>query len=564
MKGLIFDKIKQSGQVMRICLLAVIFVMTFTGNNIVMVRAEESSSKSSEHASHDYRDHAIEELRVYYENMKLMYDLSDDAIKKMNKLYSTANHYIDNNSMTVSGVDAYVSQVKSYLDKVATNDVDKSSTKDFLMLSNEVPVTSAKYGEATFMVISLINMGTVDIRDIVLQPVVSNDVTKWPFEIQQAYDAQTIQMAPASDSVDEAYANRMDLGWNFQVRDDVKTGYYPVTFKAKYYVNAAYEEADIVAYINITGRPENGKLTDTEEEKISKPRIIVTGFTTNPGEVYAGDTFTLDVTVQNTSKSETVSNVLFNLEATVEGTDSIASYEAFLPTTGSSSVYVDSIAPGASYDITKEMEVKADLAQKPYVMKVKMTYEDSDHTEYTDTASVSVPIRQELKVDTGTADVLPADIMVGEESNIIFDVYNTGKTTLYNVKVTFDSDILDSGITYLGNVQPGATANADSTVSAIAAGDDSGHVNAVITYEDEKGKEFSMTKDITLFVREEMMEDPSDFMDDIPEEPEKSFPVVWVIVGVVVVAAGVVTVIVIKKKKDKKKKEQTDLEDDLL
>lgn len=556
-------KEKWSRHFLKISLLIVILVMTMLGN--MFTAFAEESTYSSDHASHDYKDDAIEELRVYYENMKLMYDLSDDAIKKMDKLYSTAYNYIDNNSMTVGAVDAYITQIKSYLDKVETNDIDKSSTKDFLMLSNEVPVTSAKYGETTFMVVSLINMGTVDIKDIILQPVVSNDVTKWPFEIQQSYDAQTIQMAPASDSVDEAYANRMDLGWNFQVRDDVKTGYYPITFKAKYYVNAAYEEADIIAYINITGRPENGKLTDTEEEKTSKPRIIVTGFTTNPGEVYAGDTFTLDVTVQNTSKSETVSNVLFNLEATVEGTDSIASYEAFLPTTGSSSVYVDSIAPGASYDITKEMEVKADLAQKPYVMKVNMTYEDSDHTEYTDTASVSVPIKQELKMDTGTADVLPNAIMVGEDSNIIFDVYNTGKTTLYNMKVTFDSDALDSGITYLGNVQPGATANADSTVSAIAADDGSGVVKAVITYEDEKGKEYSTTKDITLSVTEAMVEDFTDYsMEDIPEESTSSFPVVWVIIGIIVVVAIVVVVIVVKKKKDKKIKEQKELEDDLL
>ena len=301
---------------------------------------------------------------------------------------------------------------------------------------------------------------------------------------------------------------------------------------------------------------------EDENGKTSKPRIIVTGFTTDPGEVYAGSTFNLTVTVKNTSREQAVSNVLFNLEATVEGNDTTLGYDAFLPVSGSSAVYVDRIAAGATYDMTVEMEAKADLAQKPYVMKVNMVYEDDKHNEYTDSANVSVPIKQELKYDMGTIDVTPEDVCVGEESNIVFDIYNTGKTTIYNVKITYEDESLESGVTYIGNIQPGATANVDSTVTAIAPNADRGYVNCIINYEDEKGKPIKEVKQMKLNIMEAMEEpdfDPSLYEDMEPEPQGLPLPaIIGIGVGVVVIIGIVVTIIL---KKRKKKQEQIDLED---
>ena len=134
-------------------------------------------------------------------------------------------------------------------------------------------------------------------------------------------------------------------------------------------------ETDITTYINIKGSDPKKKLIkdeDDEDKKAANPRIIVTGYRTDPGEVYAGATFNLTVSVKNTSRQTAVENVLFNMEATVEGKDADATYAAFLPTSGSSSVYKERIAPGETYDMSIEMEAKADLSQKPYVLTVNM------------------------------------------------------------------------------------------------------------------------------------------------------------------------------------------------
>ena len=84
------------------------------------------------------------------------------------------------------------------------------------------------------------------------------------------------------------------------------------------------------------------------------------------------------------------------------------------------------------------MTAKSDLSQKPYQLDVTMDYEDDAYTAYTSTADVSIPIHQAAKFELSTPEILPATISVGNEADIMFSIYNTGKTTLYNVQVKFE------------------------------------------------------------------------------------------------------------------------------
>ncbi len=364
----------------------------------------------------------------------------------------------------------------------------------------------------------------------------------------------------------DAFNKRMDIGWYFNVRSDVLTGCYPLPFHATYYQNGTLVETDITTYINIKGANPNKTLIEDPNKQTSNPRIIVTGYKTEPEVVYAGSVFKLSVSVKNTSKRTAVENVLFNLEATVEGKDADATYSAFLPTSGSSSVYTERISPGETYDMSIEMEAKSDLSQKPYVLTVNMKYDTDEQINLSDVAHVSVPIKQEAKIDTGSAEIIPESIPVGDQSNVMFSVFNTGKTTLYNVKVTYESETVESGITYLGNVAPGATQNVDSMLTGIAPDTGEGIVKAVITYEDEAGNETRFEKDLNLLVYEMNFDEG---MQDIPMEPieeepqKKGLPIAALIgIGVGVIAVIVIVVVIIsKKKKAKKHKEDMDLLD---
>lgn len=552
-----------------IMLLTVVFMCgsTFTAyaDNDDDSSNESSLESTIDYASDEWKEHIRGELNRYYTDLKTRYSLTDEKLKKMDKIYNNAMTYMKNAGLTMSELTSYESEVESYLLEIAKENT--TGTEKFLMLSNEVPINDAKYGEQTFVVLSLINLGKADITDVVVTPTVSNDKTKWPFDINQAYDAQCVQIIQASDNTTDAYNKRMDIGWYFNVRKDVLTGCYPLTFHATYYQSGALVETDIVTYINIKGSNPSDTLIKDENEQQSNPRIIVTGFKTEPETVYAGSTFMLTVSVKNTSADTTVKNILFNLEATVEGNDTTATYAAFLPTSGSSSVYAGSIAPGETYDMSIEMEAKSDLAQKPYVLTVNMKYDTDEQINISDSAHVSVPIKQESKLDTSSAEIMPESIAVGEQSNIMFSVYNTGKTTLYNVKVSYKSDTVDEGLTYLGNIAPGATGSVDSMVMGVAPDTGDGIVKAVITYEDEAGNETQVEKDLNLSVYEMSYEEfDTDMNYDEPMEDEtsqKKLPVAVIIACIVIIIAAIIIIIVIrKKKKAKQHKEDMDLLDE--
>lgn len=557
-------------------LVLILMAVLLCGNTMTALANEDRSdnkptqnSPSDEYASKEWKDQIRGELNRYYTDLKMRYKLTEDKRKRMDKIYNSAMTYMENAPLTMSELTSYEAEIEGYLKEILEE--NNSGTEKFLMLSNEVPITSAQYGELTFVVLSLINLGKSDITDVVITPTVSNDRTKWPFDINQAYDAQMLPIIQASKDITDAYNKRMDIGWYFNVRQDVLTGCYPLSFHATYYQNGALVETDITTYINIKGAdPEKLLIKDEDEpeKKTTNPRIIVTGYRTEPEVVYAGTTFKLTVSVKNTSRETAVENVLFNLEATVEGKDADATYSAFLPTSGSSSVYTERISPGQTYDMSIEMEAKSDLSQKPYVLTVNMKYDTEDQINMSDVAHVSVPIKQEAKVDTGAAEIMPESISVGEQSNVMFSVFNTGKTTLYNVKVTYESATVESGITYLGNIAPGATQNVDSMLTGIAPDTGEGIVKAVITYEDEAGNETRFEKDLNLLVYEMVMDEG--MMEDIPMEPiedenaKKKIP----LAGILGIAAAAIVVIVVviaiisKRRKAKKHKEDMDLLDE--
>ena len=191
-----------------------------------------------------------------------------------------------------------------------------------------------------------------------------------------------------------------------------------------------------------------------------------------------------------------------------------------------------------------------------------MKYDAGTMFDLTDKASVSIPISQESRFDTSIPEVVPADITVGSQSNVMFSIYNTGKTTLYNVQVKFKADSIDEASSFVGNLQSGATGSVDVMLTGIAATMDDGTVTMEISYEDDAGKVTTEEKTITLFVTEMIMDDMmgddmmgEDFMVDGEGGPKKGLTA-GVIVGIVVsvlVAFGVVGLIIFLQIRKKKK-----------
>ncbi len=515
---------------------------------------------------------AKSELATHANNLIVINSLTGSDKQKILDMLEEARHKVGSDYNHAGGYEemrAYVSSVISMMDAVIS--AIPSSTSDFLSLADTYQTPTVKYGQAVTIVLPVVNLSTAEIRDVMIKPHVSNLVNEWPFEPSSAGTTRNILSFPPYDNKKNMEVVRQDVSFNFVVRSDVKSGYYPLKFDLAYTRNGKVEKAELTTYVKTIGKADSGSLDDGgegDETQKSKPRIIVTGFETMPGDVYAGSTFTITIHVQNTSKSDSVRNVLFNMQAKEEGKDEDSKFAAFLPTSGSSSVYVDSIAPGASKDLVIEMSAKSDLAQKPYVLDVNMKYDSAEAVDLTDTASVSIPILQEQRCETGDAEVTPSDITVGGQANIMFDVYNTGKTTLYNVWVKFEGESITGGDSFLGTISSGETGSVDAMVTGAAATMDDGKIKAVISYENESGVVSTVEKELELFVMEEMMGEFTDDMMGIEgdmgdmgemEGGGKKFILPIVLAVIVLAIAG----IILFRIRRKKKKEQEELEADL-
>ena len=444
------------------------------------------------------------------------------------------------------------------------------STSEFLRLTDNYQTQTVQYGQAVIIALPVINYSKSPLKDVVVSAKISNLVSEWPFVPNVAGATQTIRNFPAYDRDKDIHDVRQDIGFNFIVREDVKTGDYPLEFEFTYTREGTVESCTLTTFVQTIGKEDSGYLDEsTDKDQVSKPRIIVTGFETVPAQVFAGDTFTLRIHMKNTSDSTPVTNVLFDLQAMEEGTEKDNTFAAFLPTSGSSSVYMDSIAPGQTKDIEMEMSAKSDLAQKPYVLDVNMKYDAKDVVDLTDKASVSVPIYQAQRCETGDAEINPESIEVGNQANIMFDVYNTGKTTLYNVWVKFQGDSISGGDTFLGTISSGATGSVDAMVTGVAGTMDDGTITALISYENESGEVTTIEKQLTLMVNEfgedfggEVMWDEGVVGEAGMEESSNSPVRIIVLVAAIAIVIGIVAIILMKKRK-KKKKEQLDLEAEL-
>ncbi len=443
-------------------------------------------------------------------------------------------------------------------------DTTPTTSNSNIMVGGNWVTPVANGGQHVNVVLPVVNMGEDMVTDAVVTPVISSNAAEWPFEIEKSSYTQTISDLPGTDDGGSDMDRRRELTWTLKTRKDAPSGYTKLTFHVNFKnSDGSFSEADLTTYVNVVGT--TGSSADGTK---STPRVIVTGFSTDPEVVHAGSTFTLILHMQNTSQSTAVKNMLFDIQAASESTDTTYVAASFLPTSGSSTIFVDKIPAGGTKDISMEMEARSDLAQKPYVVNVTMDYEDENVNAYKNTASVSIPVRQEARVEISSIDVMPEAIDVGSEANVMFSIYNTGKTQLYNTSVKLEAESISGGDAYLGNIAPGATGNVDLYVAGAMATMDEGLVKILITYEDEAGEETTIEKEMTLFVSEPFVDDS--FMYDegmmMGEEMNKK-PPIWLIIliAALVLAAGAAGFILIRRRKKKKAAEaEADLLDDEL
>lgn len=449
-------------------------------------------------------------------------------------------------------------------------------------------------GQEAKLQINITNQGAAAAKNVTVAPVL-DDASSWPFEIESMNYEQELGDIEAQGNA--------QASWDFHVRPDVESKSYRLDFTITYddgtnqfrdskyiYVKTNAKEAEKPQEPGNTGNTDNngdsgsggadegtpqtydmgsGGIVNNDpvatsggSTNASVPRVIVTGFSTEPGEVNAGSNFKLIVHVKNTATWTQVANMLFDFQAPSSGTEAAAEAPAFLPASGSSSVYLESIPAGETRDIAIDLNARADLVQKPYSIVLSMKYENGDSTQYESSSSLAIPVKQAARFEFSEVKLAPETIAVGEEANITCSLYNTGRIKLYNVKAKFQGDGLEGEEIFVGNLESGATGTIDGIVTGTTPTQGKAKYKMIVSYEDEAGKASTVEKEFSLEITPEAA--PADMSAMMTVEEEKGFPILPVIL-ILLVLAVIVTIVAVRKVKKKKKaaREEEDLFDEV-
>lgn len=425
---------------------------------------------------------------------------------------------------------------------------DNSEPVAFALGENQ-STPSANYSEVMNFDVNVRNTGYKTAYDVRVDMELSEDITKFPFEINDGnYDRQMGNMNP-----DQTVA----VPFSMAVREKAKSGYYPIKFKIRYRENENGNFAAPVEdtfYVRVYGKDEDDSLdSEAGENERTKARIIVDSFETDPAEIYAGQDFTLKVRMKNASNSIAASNILFTFES-----ETVSDSPVFTTVNGSNSVVVNSLAPGASDTLTIKFSSSPTAEQRSYTITINEQYDSPEFKNAKEAVKIAVGLKQEARLNTGTIEVMPDAISVGEESNVMFSINNTGKVMLYNVNAVFEADSIQKNEAYVGNIEPGKSGNVDTMINGIAPTTDDGKVKLSITYEDENGKVSTVEKEIQLMVNEDQSMDESNIddtwnSDDVQPEPSTTDKLkhLAIPVGIVGVVLAAVILVVIRRKKKK-------------
>lgn len=431
-----------------------------------------------------------------------------------------------------------------------TSETDEDSSEPVAFALGENQSTpSANYSEVMNFDVNVRNTGYKTAYDVRVDMELSEDITKFPFEINDGnYDRQMGNMNP-----DQTVA----VPFSMAVREKAKSGYYPIKFKIRYRENENGNFAAPVEdtfYVRVYGKDENDSLdSEAGENERTKARIIVDSFETDPAEIYAGQDFTLKVRMKNASNSIAASNILFTFES-----EAVSDSPVFTTVNGSNSVVVNSLAPGASDTLTIKFSSSPTAEQRSYTITINEQYDSPEFKNAKEAVKIAVGLKQEARLNTGTIEVMPDAISVGEESNVMFSINNTGKVMLYNVNAVFEADSIQKNEAYVGNIEPGKSGNVDTMINGIAPTTDDGKVKLSITYEDENGKVSTVEKEIQLMVNDDQSMDESNVddtwnSDDVQPEPSTTDKLkhLAIPVGIVGVVLAAVILVVIRRKKKK-------------
>ena len=312
---------------------------------------------------------------------------------------------------------------------------------------------------------------------------------------------------------------------------------------------------------NATPTPSPTPTPEPTEAPLPQPKLVIQNQSITPGDVTAGGTFDLNVTLLNTSDSQSVQNI--KITAKGDTTD-------LIPVSDTGSTYIKRISSGKTADFHVKMQVQDDAKPTPQKILLTIEYENSKATAFTDNEEIIVQIKQPLRLEYDNP-TIPQNVNAGDTVSISMNLMNMGKSTLYNVRCTLDAPgLIPQGSAYIGNMDPGTSKSSDlyvfigtkdmtatdESMPALITNDNSqsnqyGSTEGKITisYEDEYGQQYTKDIDVSTTINPPVIQTEASANPDEQNKPD-TVSQWWVSVVIAgAIAAGLFAFLRIRKRK---------------
>ena len=263
---------------------------------------------------------------------------------------------------------------------------------------------------------------------------------------------------------------------------------------------------------------------DDEDNNIAplRPHIIISSFSYGGEAPAAGETFNLDLTITNTSRTIPLENIIMNItpqiptnvDGTATGGLSIAA--------GSNSIFFESMPVGGSINHTVSLRAAPNAAagnhgvrfafEFQYVDYVNEVREDGANEE-----NIAIPIQQ---IDRFSAEVIEITdfLTAGDNGYVLVRILNRGRSSTNNITGTIIGDFPGSGASnFAGNLPPGEERSLDFEIMSFIPGVLDGEI--IIQYEDENNDEHEISLPFSIVIEEMFFPTPPGGW-EVPEEPQ--------------------------------------------
>lgn len=308
-------------------------------------------------------------------------------------------------------------------------------------------------------------------------------------------------------------------------------------------------QKSFTTYVMITdGKDPNAPQPTPKPEKPKpQPKIIVSRYDINPSPAMAGEAFTADITLENTSEDQSVQNTAVTVSCDSPN---------FMLQNDSNTIYIGKLGKGEKTNV--QMSYKTDLETPPgrYNISFSIEYDNSEAATLSSSGTVPVTITQPLRVEMETPEI-PESVNAGDTMPLSFQVMNMGRSKVYNVRIELDAPgLIPSETAFIGNMEPGTAMPGEMNVfvgtknmsEGYTEDDKYGYTSGMIMliYEDADGQEYTAETEIATTINQPVITANAAEPEEEPETAGQWW--ISVIIGAVVIA-GLTAFLIVRKKR---------------